>query len=78
VYVHKKRLQKNPPVELMITVMLHKTDDTEWTVEELSPIKEISMMDITPSGSPVGARLVLHDGDEYLLDFKDIDGARTC
>ncbi len=78
VYVHKKRLQKNPPVELMITVMLHKTDDTEWTKEELNPIKEISMMDITPSGSPVGARLVLHDGDEYLLDFKDIDGARTC
>jgi hypothetical protein len=78
VYVHKKRLQKNPPVELMITVMLHKTDDTEWTKEELNPIKEISMMDITPSGSPVGALLVLHDGDEYLLDFKDIDGARTC
>jgi hypothetical protein len=78
VYVHKKRLQKNPAVELMITVMLHKTDDTEWTKEELNPIKEISMMDITPSGSPVGARLVLHDGDEYLLDFKDIDGARTC
>jgi hypothetical protein len=77
-YVHKKRLQKNPPVELMITVMLHKTDDTEWTKEELNPIKEISMMDITPSGSPVGARLVLHGGDEYLLDFKDIDGARTC
>ncbi len=78
VFVHKKRLQKNPPVELMITVMLHKTDDSEWTREELNPIKEISLMDITPSGSPVGARLVLHDGDEYLLDFKDIDGARTC
>lgn len=77
-YVHKKRLQKNPPVELMITVMLHKTDDSEWTKEELNPIKEISLMDITPSGSPVGARLVLHDGDEFLLDFKDIDGARTC
>ena len=78
VFVHKKRLQKNPPVELMVTVMLHKTDDTEWTKEELNPIKEISMMEITPSGSPVGARLVLNDGNEYLLDFKDIDGARTC
>jgi len=78
VYVHKKRLQKNPTVEIMITVMLHKTDDSEWTNAELNPIKELSMMDITPSGSPVGARLVLDNGDEYLLDFKDIDGARTC
>ncbi len=77
-YVHKKRMQKNPPVELMVTVMLHRTDDSEWTNEELNPIKEIILMDITPAGSPVGARLVLHGGDEYILDFNDIDGARAC
>ena len=33
--------KKNPAMELMIMVLLHKTDDSEWTEEELSPIKEL-------------------------------------
>ncbi|NLT50466.1 MAG: DUF2264 domain-containing protein, partial [Ignavibacteria bacterium] len=36
IFAHKKRLEKNPPMELLISVLLHKTDDTEWTNEELS------------------------------------------
>ncbi|HSH19660.1 MAG TPA: DUF2264 domain-containing protein, partial [Draconibacterium sp.] len=38
IYAHKKRMAKNPAMELMITVMLHKMENSEWTDEELSPI----------------------------------------
>ena len=65
-------------MELMITVMLHKLDDTEWTEEELYPVSKIEILDVTPSGSPLGANLTLNNGDTYLVDFVNIDGKRTC
>ncbi len=74
----KKRMDKNPEIELMVTVMLHKMDDSEWTKEELSPIKDIQIVDITPSGSPLGANITLNNDEKYSIDFKDIDGKRTC
>jgi len=77
-YTYKKRTSKNPAMELMITVMLHKMDDTEWTAEELSPIKEIKIMDITPSFSPLGATITLFNNRKYEIDFVNIDGNRTC
>jgi hypothetical protein len=77
-YAYKKRTLKNPAMELMITVMLHKMDEAEWTEEELSPIKEIDMIDITPSGSPLGANITLLDNKKYEIDFKNIDGRRSC
>ncbi|MEI6139739.1 MAG: DUF2264 domain-containing protein [Mariniphaga sp.] len=78
IYAWKKRMAKNPPMELMITVMLHKMDDSEWTEEELSPIKEFRIMDITPNYSTLGALIILADGETYEVDFKDIDGKKTC
>jgi len=77
-YVHRKRTAKNPPMELMITAMLHKTDDTAWTPEELSPVKEFRIMDVTPTGSVLGAEIVLADQTVYAVDFKDVDGLRNC
>jgi hypothetical protein len=65
-------------MELMITVFLHKIDNSEWTEEELSPIREIELMDITPSYSPLGADITLYNNKKYLVDFKEIDGSRTC
>ncbi len=78
IYAYKKRKQKNPPMELMITVMLHKMDDNKWTEEELSPIREIRILDIMPTYSALGAFIVLSDGEKYVIDFKDIDGKRMC
>ncbi|MCG6189061.1 DUF2264 domain-containing protein [Maribellus maritimus] len=78
IYAYKKRLQKNPPMELMISAMLHKTDNSEWTEEELSPIKDIEIMDITSEFSPLGAKITLNNGEKYKIDFKDIDGKKTC
>ncbi len=76
VYAWKKRMQKNPPMELMISVMLHKTDDTEWTEEELSPISNIEIMDVTPLGSALGAKITLREGNVYEVYFEEIDGRR--
>jgi hypothetical protein len=78
IYAWKKRMAKNPPMELMICVMLHRMDDQKWTEEELSPIKDIRIMDIMHGISPLGAVITLSDGKEYEIDFKDIDGKRTC
>lgn len=77
-YAHKQRTMKNPPMELMIVVMRHKTDDAPWSEEELSPIKSIDLMDIMPSHSPLGARITLWNHQTYEIDFVDIDGERAC
>jgi hypothetical protein len=77
-YAHKKRISKNPAMELMITVLLHRMDDSEWTDEELSPIKEVEIMDIMPSYSALGANITLFNNKKYEVDFKDIDGYRSC
>jgi len=78
IYAHKKRIAKNPPLELMISVMLHKMGETEWTEEELSPIKDIKIKEITPNYSVLGATITLSNGEKYEVNFKDIDGKRTC
>jgi hypothetical protein len=77
-YAYRKRMAKNPDMELMITAMLHKTDDTPWSKEELSVIKHIRIMDVTPSGSVLGAEITLADGTTVPVDFGDIDGYKSC
>ncbi len=77
-YVRKRRTEKNPAMELMIVALLHRRDDDEWTEEELSPIRKLEIMDLTPSLSALGARIVLADGRVCEIDFKDIDGHRAC
>ncbi len=77
-YATKKRTAKNPGIELTITAMLHKTDDSSWTEEELSPIKGIEIIEMTKNGSPWGANIILNNGERYEVDFRDIDGRRTC
>jgi hypothetical protein len=53
-------------------------DNQEWTEEELSPIEDIQIMDITPELSALGATITLFNGEKYEIDFKDIDGERSC
>jgi hypothetical protein len=78
IYAHRKRTAPNPPIELMIAVMLHKTDDSDWTEDELTPIKEIAVREIMPSYAPLGAVVTLRDGSKYEIDFANIDGNRMC
>ena len=78
IYAYRKRMAKNPAMELMITVMLHKTDDVPWTPDELSPLKGIKIMDVTPTRSVLGAEIMLSNGTKYSVDFKDLDGYKSC
>jgi len=78
IYAYKKRIDKNPPMELMITALVHKMNDDDWTEDELSPIKEINILDTAPSGSPLGAEIIVADNKKYVIDFFNMDGRRTC
>ncbi|MDR1408194.1 MAG: DUF2264 domain-containing protein [Tannerella sp.] len=78
IYASKTRTDKNPPMELMVTVLLHKTDDTPWTDSELSIVRSVEVHKIMPSGSALGACITLNSGEQYEIDFKDIDGLRMC
>jgi hypothetical protein len=62
----------------MISVLLHRTDDGDWTDEELDPVISIEILDITPNYSALGARLELRDGRSVVIDFADLDGERKC
>jgi hypothetical protein len=75
---YRPRTAKNPAMELMISVMLHKTDDSKWTKAQLSPIKKIKLMDVMPSGSVMGAEIMLAHGPKCVVDFKDVDGFKSC
>jgi len=77
-YAYRKRTVKNPAMELMITALLHKMDDTDWTEEDLSPVKEIKIMEVTPAFSPLGAEITLSTGKVYKIYFEEIDGNRMC
>ena len=61
-------------MELMISVMLHKMDNSEWTQEELSPIKDINILDVTPACSSLGADITLSNNKKYEIYFEEIDG----
>ena len=76
IYAHKKRTAKNPAMELMISVMLHKMDDSEWTDAELSPIKHIEILDVTPAASSLGAKITLASNKVLEVYFEEIDGNR--
>lgn len=76
IYAARRRTAKNPAMELMISVMLHRTDDGEWSAEELDPVREIRIMDVTPVFSPLGAEIMLRDGKLFKIYFEEIDGNR--
>lgn len=78
IYAHKKSLQKNPPMEILVAVLLHKTNDTEWTKEELSPIKDITIIDITKNYSALGVTITMNNKKTYEVDYQTIDGFRSC
>ncbi len=77
-FLRKKRIAKNPPMELMISVFLHRTDGEEWRDEELFLIKDIKIEEVTRTYSALGASVTLANGRKYEVDFKDMDGYRSC
>lgn len=62
------------PVRLMISILLHRTDDKAWEDDELQPIAGITPLREGISSGVGGFRLRLRSGQEFTVDFKDIDG----
>lgn len=76
IFARRKRTHKNPAMELMISVFLHRTDGCTWSPEELDPVQEIRILDVTPAFSPLGAEITLRNGSLYRIYFEEIDGNR--
>ena len=77
-YAKHSSMKKNPPMEILITAMLHKMDDSEWTDAELNPLASFKILEMTASGSPLGVELEMSNGDTHLVDYQNIDGYRSC
>jgi hypothetical protein len=77
-FAHRSRMAKSPAMELMISVMLHKINDSAWAEEELAPLSDIKLIDVMPSGSVIGAEITLRDRTRYVVDFKNVDGYKSC
>jgi hypothetical protein len=78
IYAYRKRAAQNPLMELLITLLLHRTDGEPWSEEELCPVRRVEAKEYTASGSPLGAVVELKDGTTYAVDFGSIDGLREC
>jgi hypothetical protein len=76
IFARRRRLQRNPKMELMLSLLLHKRDDTPWTDAELYPFRDYTIHRWMPSGSSQGLTLNLPDGSACTVDFEGIDGLR--
>jgi len=65
------------PAQLLISVLLHKTDDTPWTDEQLQPIASVTPLHEGTLMHMSGLRIELHNGETYTVDFGDIDGTSS-
>jgi hypothetical protein len=62
---------------LLISILLHKTDDTAWTDDELQPI--VTVVSLEPNGIMhlTGLKITLKSGAVHEVDFNDIDGTNS-
>ncbi len=77
-YAARKRESfKDTSIDLLISIMLHKTDNNPWQENELMPVKKIKINKLMQSGSVYGAEVELKSGEQYIVDFSEIDGCRS-
>ncbi len=63
--------------DLLVSVLLHRTDDAPWTYDQLQPIESITPLQEGSRASLAGARVRLRSGKEYIVDFQNIDGMNS-
>jgi hypothetical protein len=62
------------PVEILVSVLLHKTDNSNWNDNELQPIEKIEPL---MKGIPYhlgGMIIILKNKKQYKVDFGNMDG----
>jgi hypothetical protein len=74
IYTHRTRRVDYGGMEVLVAVMLHRTDGKPWTAEEMDIVKSCKVTPWTKSGSPCGAELELKNGRTYEVDFGQIEG----
>jgi hypothetical protein len=75
IYARRLRPRINSGLELVVTVLLHRTADGAWTPEELAPIAALEFLPFAPSGQPCGLRVTLQSGIHHLVDYANLEGA---
>ena len=73
-FARRAREKDSTGTDLVVALMLHRTDDGPWTPEELDPVGAMEVVPWTASGQPCGLRLDLRDGRRLVIDFEDIEG----
>ena len=68
------RTKLYPGMNLLVTLLLHRCDNGEWSDAELCPIDKLKTPRFMESGSSCGAQVTLRDGREFAVDFGAIDG----
>jgi hypothetical protein len=63
--------------DLLVSVLLHRTDDIPWTNDQLQPIESITPLRQGGIAALTGVLVRLKSGKEYPVDFQDIDGANS-
>jgi len=61
-------------VEILISVLLHKTDDINWNDNELQPIEKIEPLKKEIPLHLGGMNITLKNKKKYTIDFENIDG----
>lgn len=61
--------------ESLISVMLHRTDNREWEIDELIPMKSWQRIPFTEEGYPGATMINLHDGTTHRIDYRNIIGS---
>ncbi len=59
---------------ILITAMLHKTDDSQWTDEELYPVEDIKFENEESGGNYGKITIILKDGRVFEVDFREQEG----
>jgi hypothetical protein len=60
--------------ELLVTLMLHRTDGRAWTKDEADPVAELRYHAWPASGSPAGLSVHFKNGDIRAVDFGALEG----
>jgi len=73
IYAHRRRDKDYRGMDVLVTVLLHKTTDEPWTEQELSVVKQCELLPWTETGSPCGMRITLTNGTTIEIDYREAD-----
>ncbi|WP_438479239.1 DUF2264 domain-containing protein [Oleiharenicola lentus] len=74
-YARKRVSSARPSGELVVTLMLHRTDAVGWSEVEANPIERWTEIEHTPSGAPQIIVVVFKNGETRTVDFGGQEGA---